>query len=356
MVGTARQLLIVTALLLVATGLSAGAQDPATLQAPRPAWSNEPVSMPPGEPDPKLWPPPEYKYPAPPTPLPFSEPDPLLDVPELPPPGWFTDVEATLIGTHLRNKLMDTVTVGKRMDVVHVSGADLDWTVAPRFDAGYRVPDGFGEFLVSYYFLTSDGEDDTFTALGPGHMKSRLNINEVDLVYSTREITLIPHWDMRWKVGVRGLDVFFDAASDQPATPGVLPGGLIGQHTSSNFLGAGPLVGLELTCATCMSGLVLWGHAEGAYLWGHLHQEFAETLSGAGTVPVEGVVDTTTTQGVCVVNAQVGLRWTPPGYCWTRFFLGYEFDFYGQVGRDDNTGSKADIYQNGIFFRGEFNF
>jgi hypothetical protein len=187
-------------------------------------------------------------------------------------------------------------------------------------------------------------------------MKSRLDINEIDLVYATRDITLIPPWDMRWKVGVRGLNVFFDAASNQPAAPDVLRGGFVDQRAANDFLGAGPLVGLELTCATPMSGLVLWGHAEGAYLWGHLHQKFAESIGGAGAAPVEGVLDATTTQGVAVVNAQLGLRWTPEGYNGTRFFLGYEFDYYSQVGRNDNTGSMADIFQNGIFFRGEFNF
>jgi hypothetical protein len=280
----------------------------------------------------------------------------LLDPPELPLPGWFTNVEATALGTHIRNKLFGTVTVGPRTDVVHVPGADLDWTVAPRFDIGYRLPDGCGELLVSYYFVTTDGQSDTLTPLGPGSMKSRLDINEVDLVYATREITVIPPWDMRWKVGVRGLNVFFDGASNQSATPAVLPGGFIGQQAANDFLGAGPLIGLELTCATGVPKLTLWGHAEGAYLWGHLHQKFTETLAAFGAVPVTGILDATTTQGVGVAQGQLGLRWTPNGCNGSRFFVGYEFDYYAQVGRNDNTGSMADIFQHGLFVRGEFNF
>jgi hypothetical protein len=360
MVGTARQLLVVTVLMMAAGPIAFG-QAQAPLPAPRPMGPGDPVSAIPVNGDPHAWPPPEYKYPATHEPLPFSEPDPLLDAPELPPPGWFANVEATVIGTHLRNKLVNSVTVGPLIHTVHAEGADLDWTVAPRFDVGYRVPDGFGEFLVSYYELGTDGQADVLGPAAATHLKSRLDINEVDLVYSTREITLIPPWDMRWKVGVRGLNVFFDAASDQvstehPAIPDILPLGSTSQRTSSDFLGAGPLIGLELTCKTGMSGLVFWGHAEGAYLWGHLHQEFAETLRGAGTGPLEGLADTTTTQGVAVVNAQAGLRWTPSDCNYARFFLGYEFDYYTQVGRDDNTGSRGDIYQHGVFFRGEFNF
>jgi hypothetical protein len=259
------------------------------------------------------------------------------------------------MGVHLRNKLLDIVPVGTRSELVHVAGAELDWTVAPRFEVGYRTPQGFAEFLVAYRLIATEGQTDILNPPGIAHEKSRLNLNVIDLAYANREFPPGPCWEMRWKVGVRLAGVFFDADSSQAMSP-ANPGGGVAEHTSSFYLGAGPVVGLELGRQLGWSGLALYSHVEGAYLWGHLHQEFGETLTFPGGAAVVGQADGSTSQGVAVVLAELGLCWTPPAYNFSRFFLGYQFEFWSQIGRDDNTGSRGDLYEHGIFFRAEINF
>jgi hypothetical protein len=357
MLGTARKLLIVASL-LVATGRLAYGQTPTPPQAPRPVGGGDPVAvLPAGSPS-QSWVRPEFGLPPEPAPAPsFSGGDPQLDQPGAPPPGWYASVEALLVGVHLRNKLLNNVPVGAGTDLVHVAGATLDWTVAPRFEVGYRVPDGFGEFFAGYRFLATEGKQTVISDPVAARMKSRLTMNVWDLAYANRDFPPGPCWEMRWKVGVRLADVFFDAQSDQPGGPDN-PAALVEQRTSSNYLGAGPFLGLELARQLNFLGLGLYGQIEGAYLWGHLHQEFQEKLfSGPPDNTVTfGANNGSTTQAVGMVMTQAGICWTPPRYNFVRFFLGYQFEFWSQVGRDDNTGSRGDLYEHGVFFRGELNF
>ena len=46
---------------------------------------------------------------------------------------------------------------GHTSDVVSVPMAELNWTVSPRFELGYRLPSGFGEVDVAYRFLLAEG-------------------------------------------------------------------------------------------------------------------------------------------------------------------------------------------------------
>ena len=39
--------------------------------------------------------------------------------------------------------------------------AQLDWTVSPRFELGYRLPSGFGELDVAFRFLMTQGSGST---------------------------------------------------------------------------------------------------------------------------------------------------------------------------------------------------
>ena len=48
--------------------------------------------------------------------------------------------------------------------------ATLNWTVSPRFEAGYRLPSGFGEIDVSYRFLLTEGAGTCRPAQRPAPM------------------------------------------------------------------------------------------------------------------------------------------------------------------------------------------
>lgn len=353
MAGTARPWLLAVALLVAATGRVAFGQGAGSLPAPPQALSggSNAVAAAPGPA--RLAVPPEYGLPPLPQP---TEPclkdyDPLLDDQPPPPPGWFAGVEGELTGAHIKDRLSDGVRLGRQPFVFRVPSADLDWTVAPSVELGYRVGHGVGEFLVAYRGLSTEGEQFTGDQ-GAAQLKSRLNENTLDLDYADRDLLLVPHLDMRWKAGVRLAGVFFDTHSSQD-------GGNLLQRTSSNFLGAGPNSGLEAACPFGVPGLALYGEMDGAALLGHLHQEFAvERLRGApgGRGPAAAGDETRTTIASGVLGLQLGLRWTPPRYECLRFFLGYEFESWWQVGRNDATGSMANIFEHGILFRGEVTF
>jgi hypothetical protein len=271
-------------------------------------------------------------------------------------------VEAFLVGAHLKNRLSGQVTssTGVQSNPFHVPAADLDWTVSPRFEMGYRLPDGFGEFEVSYRFLLTQGTADLLGDLGTAHLQSRLTVHVFDFDYANR-LALGTHWDMHWKVGVRLADVFFDARANQPVLDANLGAGNLDEQASSNFLGAGPFAGLELFRKLDIPGLALYGMVEGSSLWGRIHQTFQQqfTFGGVPNPSVGGKQTDGRSQGVGTLAVQLGVRWTPAQETWCRFFLGYQWQQWYQVGRDDNTspiGSKGELTENGIFFRAEIEF
>jgi hypothetical protein len=243
---------------------------------------------------------------------------------------------------------------GNPPDVIRVQATTLDWTVAPRFELGYRLPRGLGEVLLSYRFITTEGQQDSFNDQGSTHLKSRLNVNVLDVDFANRD-PLWDHWEMRWRVGVRVAGVFFDASSDQRGV-GDNAGSVLGQKASNNFVGAGPHAGLELWRRLPFAGLSLYGEIEAASIWGHLQQSFEETLAASGAPTLGGATLYPTTQGVAMLGAQLGLSWTPPGYSALRLSFGYQFEQWFQVGRNDNNGSKGDLTEHGLFFRGEITY
>ena len=67
-------------------------------------------------------------------PGPYFQQDPALDPPQLPPPGWFTAVEAEAMTAHFKNRLQDFVVLGgtaaPASKLIQVTPAALDWTVS----------------------------------------------------------------------------------------------------------------------------------------------------------------------------------------------------------------------------------
>lgn len=219
--------------------------------------------------------------------------------------------------------------------------------MSPRFELGYRLPQGFGAFLAAFRFLVTEGSETAlrFDAAGDGLLSSRLNLNVLDLDYASWEFALGPLCDMHWNVGVRLANVFFDARAR---------GQLREQRASSFFLGAGPHAGLELGRRFDGTGLSLFGRADGAVLIGRITQAFEETLTVADGTVLGGATTQRTDQAVPIVKLQAGLGWTPPGYYLTRFLLGYEIEQWYYLGRLND--SRAELTVQGLFLRGEFSF
>jgi len=378
MIGTARLFLALSFVGALLAPREVAAQAPTAPASPQTAAALQPDPLP-GLPRPpdvphSLYAPPVEPEHIDPWPSCYFEHDPRLDPEPLPPPGWFTDLEFGIVDAHVKNKLFNTVQIGGNSpDNVAVPSARLDWTVAPRIELGYRLPSGFGEFVVGYRFLATSGSEQVVGLDGPETLKSRLEVHEVDLDYASREWSLWPHCDMKWRFGLRLESVYFDSNLAEPfnqaaAGVGVLGAQFPGQtnvfaaQTSNRFVGFGPHLGLELARRFDENGLSLQGRIDGWISLGRLRQGFGEqsTIAGPDGTPLSGTTVTNTSQAVPELEAEAGLRWEPPGWHHTYLFAGYQYQYWWNVGRNSDTfppaASRGEVNDQGVVLRAEFNF
>jgi hypothetical protein len=272
--------------------------------------------------------------------------DPLLDRPEWPTPGLFEDLELGILKPHIKFALQEPVNVANLFtDVVAPTFTPLDWTGSPRFELGYRFPQAFGELVVGYRGLFSEGLGTLAQFdFGPASVRSRLNLNSLDIDYGQREYGLGPCWDMKWRLGVRLASVYFDSQI----------GGIVEeQRATSDYIGAGPHAQLELWRQLGCDKLSAYMHLEAAALLGRVSQNFEETFV-LGSAALGGATHVGFTQTVPVVEAQFGLCWTPLHDVPVRVSCGYDIESWWYVGRTDV--SAADLWLQGVFLRGEWRY
>jgi hypothetical protein len=335
---------VLTVATLVALSAGKGyAQAPAKAPAAIPE-AQVPADGPPG--------PPAWAMPAPEQ-IPYQDRNgpllkgnPLLDGPCGAPPGWFAAVEVDPTWVHVLNQLAEPVSVGNGTDVVRLPTATLGATVAPRFDVGYRFAQGSGALLASYRFVETTGSADLSAlgpAGGPGSLRSRFDLNVLDLDYASREFPFAmgPGWDMKWLAGARLASLYTDS---QAAGAGVA------QRVTDRFAGVGPHASAELWRFLGDSGLALFGRVDFELLLGHVHQSFTETVGDSSGVTDQGQV-----QVAPVLAVQGGLGWAPPGNQHLRFALGYTFEDWWDVGFTADA-SRASATVQGVFLRGEWRY
>jgi hypothetical protein len=359
------------------------AQAPGGSQTPAPSSGGAQENLPAPTPVPER--PAPYILPPPPD---YSVHDqgwiggPLLERAEAAPPGFFANVESSVVWPHLRNELVGgMVTLAQTSgvspassiglppgagmpitgDLVKFPGNRLDATVSPRFELGYRFPDGFGEIKLSYRFMDAPGSDGlTLGALGPASQHGDLDVNFVDLDYGVRQFSLGPCWQLRTAVGMRYAQAFFDSqvrflnlvtVVDSPF--GLAPFTRLSQTEVVNnwYLGAHGV--LEIDRKLWMPELTLFGRVEGSGMWGRVHQTFKETFVEA---PHFTELSISSGVGTPLLATQVGLSWDVPEWNHSRFLIGYQFEMWWQFGRGNDDLSFGTLYDQGLFLRAEFNF
>jgi hypothetical protein len=342
-----------------------------TAPAPKPLDAGSPPApeLLPGLPKPLLvpesltQPAPPALYSCEPTPR-YFETHPLLDPPQLPPPGWIAGVELDTVVPHLMNHLLNTVQIGARApDVVTLPSAPLDWTVAPRVEVGYRLPAGFGEFALGYRFLASQGTTHTpFSLDGAAVLHSRLDFNQADADYVSREISLWPqflHLDMKWRLGVRLAFLYFDSRGDEAFDVAAAGSGVFDQRVSGSYWGIGPHAGVELARRIDGTGLALVGSVDFTDLFGRVRQGFFEkaTMLDEAGLPLTGETRASGTQDVPILNLRLGVSWTPPEFPSAQVFIGYQYEYWWNVGKVSTTGQRgAELSDQGVTVRAEITF
>src|SRR5208337_4843643 len=175
--------------------------------------------------------------------------DPILDPPQWPKTGWFTDVQIDIIHPHVFGnqwKVPDVMTSAGRSVNVATGVARLDWTVAPRLELGYRLPSGFGEFSVSDRGYYTDGSGPFSGPAGNFTRTSHLGVNYTDMDYASREYTQWPNWTMKWRAGVRVAYTWLDSTVSQPFNVAAAGNGVFADRAVNYTAGAGPHFGILL--------------------------------------------------------------------------------------------------------------
>ena len=298
-------------------------------------------------------PPPGYVAPGGSRPVPSSdviypsEEDPFLLKPH--PGGLFSSFEIGLVEPQINGRLSASVSVTGVPRTVSLPFADLDWTGSPRIELGYRFVGG-GSLMAAYRSVVSTGSAELprFDAFGGAFLRSRIDLNSLDLDYASEEIMIAPFWDIKWKLGARVVGAFYDSRAI----------GLIKrQRVSNNFVGAGPHFGLDFhRYLDAFPGLALFGRLETAVIFGRAAQSFEEINTLRDGSRVGGATRLRGSETSPMVNVQFGLSYIPPrdDSNWLRFTFGYQFEQWWNVG--NHAGGGGDVLFHGLFFRGEFNY
>lgn len=304
-------------------------------------------------------PPPPPGPPPPALPGPYFVDDPLLNPPEWGTVGWFAGVETEIVNPHFISMIGQTVLVGGvTPTTVALPSASLDWTAAPRFDIGYRLPSGFGDIYLAYRFFVTQGAQGVAGPDGPADLRSRLDLNVVDLDYASREITLFPQWLMRWHFGVRYMDMYWDSQELEPFGEAAAGTGIFATGESNSYWGIGPDWGLELAKRLGDSGFSIDSVVDGAILLGRIRQSFfADSTTPAPGGGFLGADDHfSSSQAVPMFDVQLGVSWRRDPCAPLRFFAGYEYEHWWNVGRINSIGTYGHMFDQGIVLRAEYNF
>jgi hypothetical protein len=357
---------------------AAPAAAPAPQEPQLPAWPR-----PPDQPASLLVPAPPLGPPPPDLERPYFQPDPLLDPPFLGPLGWFADGDVGILLPHLVNQQTLPVTLnpgapvvanipgippgvtvsapmappGPETFTVGVNAAPLRWTVSPRLEIGYRLPTGFGGFALSYRNLTAQGSQGVIGADGPGTLTSRLNANVADLDWVSNEWVPWQGWEMRVRVGLRYLNVYYDSQASEPFAEAAAGSTVFDQRTTNSTWVLGPHAGVDVRRRLGTSGLALTGFVNMSEGWGRVRQNyFVSTTLGPDGVPQTGAASISSSDAVPVLTVRGGLTWQPSASANIHLFAGYQLDYWWNIGRMGSFTEFGYFFDSGILLRGEWKF
>jgi hypothetical protein len=316
--------------------------------APAPAPGPAPAPLAPA-PTPLTWTPP------PPPPHPTTDPGPNGWAPyEAPsvPPGFFFDLEINVLLPVLKNKITNDNGVLPSGNQLNVPRADLDVTVSPKFELGYRLPDSAGLFAGSYRFTTSEGTGVQTIGGADFNTRTRLNFQVWDLDYGTTMYEVAPEYKIGWRIGARLADIFFDSRIQN--TP-------LMQQASNTYIGTGPHARLDVERRIgAIQGLSLFGRLDGSVLIGQINQRFREEAAQEDGSTLVSTGFARHSQSVPNLLLQAGLSYVPPIFTNVTFTTGYQFEQYWYLGQFNSGGmpgtSRGELWTHGWFLRGQVDF
>jgi hypothetical protein len=293
---------------------------------------------------------------------PYFQRDPVLDPCCLAQPGWFWDLDLDILRTHVVNQVGNSDPPFNGVPTVPM--ARLDWAVSPKFEAGYRLPSGFGEFAISYRFLLTQG--DGTAPLGgsaspdaAAQLTSHLDMNIGDVDYASTEFPVVIAL-MKWRIGLRVADVLFTSEGDEPFAAAAGGSGFFKRSESNNFWGLGPHAAVEITSQRTAWGLGLVGKLDGGLIGGKTHQKFVQ-ISTAGP-GANTQTDFENWQQAAMLSGFAGLDWKPTSHSNLDVLLGGTAEYWWDVGLMSsypaayNNPSSGEVGAYGLTLRLEYNY
>jgi hypothetical protein len=290
---------------------------------------------------------------------PYFQLDPILDPPQWPQVGWFCDVQVAGVRPYVQNEMSETVVTGLGRPIfVALSAARLNWTAAPRFELGYRLPSGFGEFSVSDTGFTANGGESFLGPDGPAMRTSALQLNYTDLDYLSREYTPWANCDMKWRAGMRVAESFTTTTFSQSFAQAAAGSGLLTAQQSNATFGFGPHFAVELEHRLAQPGFSLVGKIDVADNYTHIRQRYSAVTTTVTPSGLDsGVIIDKFLNQVVMLSVQAGLAWRPPSYPNSRLFLGYvDETWFNPLANDNTYTTLGQFYYQGVVLRASWNY
>ena len=309
---------------------------------------------------------------------PYFVSDPLLDPSFFPSPSWFGGAEVQIVKPHLRPELIGSTLpghyvpvyennspIGPNATTLNIAGAPLDWTASPRVFAGYRLPAGFGEFMVAYRHLGTSGTGTSPETTGPVSNFTRFAFDTLDIDYASRQLSLWPNWDMKWAIGLRNMFLSYSLQASQPFDQASAGTNILFARSSNTLWGIGPHAALELNRRLGDSGFSLYFRADFGAGFSKVFDQWntVSSTTGANGRPLPGQTNSFGNQFIPQINGRAGVSWQPAPTSGIRAFMGYQYEVFWDLNRLPQFNSTpysppslGQYWSQGIVLQGTINW
>ena len=153
-------------------------------------------------------------------------------------------------------------------------------------------------------------------------------------------------------------NIYFDSRETESFAAAAAGSGIVATRVTNHHLGWGPHYGLELDRQWNWTGLSFVTWADGATLLGRTVQHYQEvsTTLGPDGLPLVGERKESNPQTIPIVSIFLGIAWQPPRFPRFRGSVGYEYEYWWNVGRISNIAPRGELSDQGVLLRAEFNF
>lgn len=252
--------------------------------------------------------------------------------------GIFTNIELAAMFPQVRTRVGSDRTSD-------ATDFDLDANVQPTFTVGYAFNGGLSSVFATYRYLGTEGHP-SIEDFGLGTARTRLDLNDFMWLYR-RRFEPTARWYVTLDAGARLSTIFYDLKiNSQFGAADMIPFN-VEVRGSSQFVGAGPTVGLG-SGWEIRPGLQFFGLTDFSALFGRqtFRTAVQSSFDNESFFESDSVRNSRT---VKVLRAQTGFGWQPASTPHMQFQAGYQFEYWWDIGRFFE--GNDDLLLNGVFLR-----